>query len=154
MMKWNGLLGLIFLDYTTCYNTKRLDYADETSSSLSFYTKTFLSQHLAKSTTRTKMQAWLKIATSLSPYRRLLLKRLGPILLAPILLAWIQVPWADDVQISRLLLVTTVALRVTWGLFALLYVWQVFRSDPATLPDTIVVAEMLRELILHFALQC
>ena len=149
VMKWVGLLGLIFLDYTTCYNAERRDHADATSSSLSSYTKRFLSQHLAKSTTRTKIQAWSKIATSLSPYRRLLIERV-----APILLAWLQVSWADDVPISRLLLVATVALRVTWGLFALRYVWRVFRCDLATLPDSTGIAEMLRGLILHLALQC
>lgn len=149
MMKWSGLLSLIFLDCSACYDTERRDHADATSSSLSCYTKTFLSQHLARSTTRTKTQAWRKIATSLLPYRRLLLERL-----APILLAWLQVYWADDVPISRLLSVATVVLRVAWGLFPLRYVWRVFRYDPPTLQDSTGIAEMLRGLILHFGLQC
>jgi hypothetical protein len=150
VMKWSGLLGLIFLDYTTCYDAERRDHADATSFSLSCYTQTFLSQHLARSTTRTKIQVWCKIATSLLPYRRLLLERL-----TPILLAWIQVSWADDVPISRLLSVATVALRVAWGLFALRYVWRVFQYGPPTLQDCNTgIGEMLRGLILHLALQC
>lgn len=148
MMKWSGLLCLIFLDYSACYDTKRRDNADATSSSLSCYTKTFLSQHLTRSTARTKTQAWRKIATSLLPYRRLLLERL-----APTLLARLQVSCADDAPIPRLLSVATVVLRVAWGLFALRYVWRAFRYFPPTLPDSTSIAEMLRGLMLYFALQ-
>ena len=150
LTKWIGFLGLIIHDYTTCFVAERLDHADATSLSLSCYTKKFLSQHLARSTARTKRKAWCNIATSLLLYRRLLLAWV-----APIFPTWIRVSWANTMPICCLLSVATAVTRLIWVLSSLRDFWQSIRHDcgQPTLPDSTNHIETLRTLVLYAALE-
>jgi hypothetical protein len=98
------LLPVIALQYIP------FDAADPRNKrSFSFYTGFFLSQHLARSTARTKIQALCKIATS-----TLLCHRLSSWLI-PILLTWIKISRVDDTPSPWPLSVATVALWVIWA---------------------------------------
>lgn len=88
------------------------DVADSrNTTSLSCYTRLVLFQHLARSTTRTKIQAICKIATS-----ALLCRKLSSWLVL-ILLSWIEISWDDDKPLHRTLSVATDALWVIWAFY-------------------------------------
>jgi hypothetical protein len=117
------------------------DAADSrNTTSLSYYTKLFLFQHLARSTTRTKIQALCKITTSPLLFRRLSSS------LVPMLLPWIRISWAGDEPLPWPLSVATAAVWLIWAFYTFRRTQQMVRSAPPEIRGILAFAHAVQPL--------